>query len=110
VDHARRLIAVTGHGTGSTADTLALISEHKETFRSCPGYDFLYDVSQFGIESSPADMIRIAAALFGHAPEPFRRFAIVVPEARANLARMFAALAQPFGVTANVFADVDDAV
>jgi hypothetical protein len=110
VDHERRIIAVTGHGSGSTADTLAMVSKNQDTFSSCPGYDFLYDASQLAIESSPSDMIRIATALFGHAPESFRRFAIVVPEASANLARMFAALAQPFGVTANVFEDVDDAV
>ena len=109
VDRDACTIHVRGHGSGTTADTLRIIDELQETLRECEGYDFLYDAVELEIESSPTDMIRIAAALFGEAGARFRRFAIVVPAARLPLARIFAALAQPWGVTANVFGDVESA-
>jgi hypothetical protein len=54
-------------------------------------------------------MLRVADALFAEAGAMFRRFAIVVPPARVPLANIFAALADPHGVTANVFGDAESA-
>jgi hypothetical protein len=109
VDHETRTIAVRGFGKGTTADTLDLIASQRDTFRSCPGYNFLYDSSALDIASSAADMLKVAEALFGLNGTSFRKFAIVVPESRVNLARIFTALAHPFGIHANVFRDVDEA-
>lgn len=109
IDHDTRTILVRGTGVGSTAETLSLIASQAETFRTCPGYNFLYDAGELQIASSPADMITVADALFGEASAKFRKFAIVVPESRVQLARIFTALAHPHGVDANVFADVSDA-
>jgi hypothetical protein len=109
VDHETRTIAVRGFGKGTTADTLDLIASHRETFRACPGYNFLYDSSALDITSSPADMMRVAEALFELNRTSFRKFAIIVPESRITLARIFTALAHPFGIDANVFRDVDEA-
>ena len=109
VDHDSRTIVVRGSGAGTTADTLELIDELREVVRQSPGYDFLYNSLELRIESSPADMIRIANALFRDVGARFRRFAIVVPQSRVTLARIFAALAHPFGITANVFGDEEAA-
>ena len=109
IDDERRTIVVRGHGRGTTADTLRLIEDLQATLRSREEYDFLYDSTQLEIKSSPTDMMRIAKALFGDAGAKFRRFAIVVPASRLILARIFAALAQPYGVTANVFGDEESA-
>lgn len=110
VDHGTRTIAVKGFGRGTTADTLELIEAQRDTFRNCPGYNFLYDSSELDIASSAADMMQVAEALFGPNGTAFRRFAIVVPPSRIGLARIFTALAHPFGVNANVFDDVRDAL
>jgi hypothetical protein len=109
IDHETRTIAVRGFGVGTTADTMQLIADQQETFRDCPGYNFLYDSSALDIVSSPADMMKIADALFGRSDAAFRKFAIVVPPGRLQLARIFTALADPFGVNANVFEDAGDA-
>jgi hypothetical protein len=109
IDHNTRTIAVRGYGTGTTAETLQLIEDQQDTFRSCTGYNFLYDASELRIESSPADMMKVADALFAQGSAHFRRFAIVVPEGRVALARMFTALADPHGINANVFLYIDDA-
>ena len=109
VDHGNRIIRVRGYGTGVTADTLRLIEELRGLLRDCPDYDFLYDSLELRIDSSPADMMKVANALFSEAGARFRRFAIVVPSQRVTMARIFAALAHPFGVTANVFGDVEAA-
>ena len=109
VDRDARTIRVHGYGAGTTAETLQLIEQLQGTLRECEGYDFLYDAVELRIESSPAAMIEVAKALFGEVGAKFRRFAIVVPPARVPLARIFAALAHPWGVTANVFGDVESA-
>lgn len=109
VDDAARIIVVRGYGEGTTADTLQLIGELADTLRRCAGYDFIYDSIQLRIQSSPADMVKVANGLFGEAGAVLRRFAIVVPPERVPLARIFAALADPFGVTADVFCDVASA-
>ena len=109
IDDESRTVFVRGHGEGVTADTLELIERLGDELRSRPGYDFVYDSVHLHIQSSPADMMRVARAMFEEANLRFRRFAIVVPPGRVSLARIFAALAQPFGVTANVFADEDTA-
>lgn len=109
VDDATRTIHVRGYGSGTTADTLELIGGLKDTLRRCAGYDILYDGVALRIESSPADMVKVADALFGEAGAVLRRFAIVVPPARVPLGHIFAALADPYRVTANVFGDVEAA-
>jgi hypothetical protein len=109
VDHETRTIAVVGFGTGTTTDTLRLIDDQRETFRAFPGYDFLYDSSRLRIDSGTADMLRVADALFTQARATFRKMAIVIPPERAPLARIFTALAHPYGVHANVFIDAGDA-
>ena len=109
VDRDACTIRVLGYGSGTTADALRLIEELQDTLRASEGYDVLYDAVQLQVESSPAAMIQIAKALFGEAGAKFRRFAIVVPPGRVPLARIFAALAHPWGVTANVFGDVESA-
>lgn len=109
VDHDTRRIVVRGTGEGVTADTLRLIDEMRDVIQQSKDYDFLYNAVELRIESSPADMMRVANALFRDLRARFRRFAIVVPPSRVGLARIFTALAQPFGITANVFADEDAA-
>lgn len=109
VDDAARIIFVRGYGSGTTADTLQLIRDMQDTLRRCAGYDFIYDSVALQIRSSPLDMMKVANALFGEAGAVLRRFAIVVPESRVPLARIFAALAYPYGVRANVFADTESA-
>ncbi|MGH7464932.1 MAG: STAS/SEC14 domain-containing protein [Longimicrobiales bacterium] len=109
VDHLSRTIVVTGTGSGTTADTLRLIADHQETFRSHPGFHLLYDSTQLQVVSSPTDMMAVANALFEEARVSFRKIAIVVPDTRIELARIFTALADPYGISANVFTDVGDA-
>ena len=109
VDDAAHIIVVRGYGEGTTADTLRLISDLADTLRRCADYDLIYDSIQLRIQSSPADMVKVANGLFGEAGAVLRRFAIVVPPDRVPLARIFAALADPFGVTADVFCDVASA-
>lgn len=109
IDDSTRTVFVRGYGEGSTADTLGLIAELGAELRARKGYDFVYDSTELRIQSSPADMMRVANAMFQEGGLRFRRFALVVPPSRVALARIFSALAQPFGVTANVFADVDTA-
>lgn len=109
IDEAARAIVVKASGRGSTAETLQLISAQGETFREYAGYSLLYDASELEIDSSPSDMIKVGTALFEGSGAAFGRIAIVVPSSREELARMFTALAHPFGVTANVFTDVADA-
>ena len=109
IDHASRVIHVRGRGEGTTADTLRLIEQLRDHLRTHADYDFLYDSLELRIQSSPADMMQVANALFRDLGVRFRRFAIVVPPGRVGLARIFAALAHPFGVSANVFADVESA-
>ena len=109
IDHEACTILVEGRGAGTTADTLQLIAALQETLRECAGYRFLYDSVELHIESSPTDMMQVAEALFGRSRASFDRFAIVVPQARVQLARMFTALAHPHGINANVFTDRNDA-
>lgn len=109
IDHDTRTIEITGFGTGTTADTLQLIADQQAAFRACPGYDFLYDSSRLRIDSGTADMLRVAEALFTQARATFRKMAIVIPPERAPLARIFTALAHPYGIHANVFIDAGDA-
>ena len=105
IDHETRTIHVRGFGDGVTADTLALIETLRDEMRGKADYDFVYNSLDLRIKSGPADMMKVAQTLFGDAGARFRRFAIVVPQGRVPLARIFAALAHPFGVTANVFGD-----
>ena len=109
VEDAARIIVVRGYGDGTTADTLQLISDLTDTLRRCGGYDLIYDSTELRIQSSPADMMTVADGLFGEAGAVLRRFAIVVPAERVQLARIFVALADPFGVTADVFCDMASA-
>ena len=109
VDHDACTIRVHGHGQGATADTLALITRMSDVLAECEGYDVLYDSRELQIDSTPGDVLRIAEEIFGPGRR-FRRFAIVVPPARVPLARIFAALADPHGVVANVFDDVETAL
>lgn len=109
VDEDARTIHVRGYGSGTTADTLRLIEGLQDTLRRCEGYDLVYDSRALQIKSSPVDMMKVANALFGEAGAVLRRFAIVVPPSRMTLARIFAALAVPYGVTANVFRDIETA-
>lgn len=109
VDEQARLIVVKGTGRGTTEEALQLIADQQQRFARYRGYDFLYDSSELDIVSSPADMIRVAEALFADGRLRFRKFAIVVPPERAHLARIFTALAHPYDIDANVFTDSADA-
>ena len=109
IDDSTRTVSVRGRGEGATADTLELIAQLGDELRKRKGYDFVYNSVELRIQSSPADMMRVAQAMFQEAGLRFRRLALVVPASRVGLARIFAALAQPFGVTANVFADEETA-
>ena len=109
VENETRTIVITGYGSGTTADTLELIASQHATFRENPGFNLIYDSSALQIDSSPADMMRIATALFEQNGSYFGRIALVVPESREGLARMFAALAHPHSVNTNVFTNLPDA-
>jgi hypothetical protein len=109
IEEATRTIVITGSGEGITDDTLNLIAGLRDTFREHRGYNLLYDSSAMSIASSPNDMMRVATALFEESETAFGRIAVVVPEVREGLARIFAALAHPHGVSANVFTHAADA-
>jgi hypothetical protein len=109
IDTTSRTIVITGTGSGTTADTLALIASQQPNFIEHPGYNLLYDSSAMSIDSSPADMITVANALFDGGTRSFGRIAVVVPHSREALARIFTALAHPHGINANVFSDAEDA-
>ena len=109
IDDEKRTVFVQGYGEGVTSDTLELIEQLGAELRIRKGYDFVYDSVQLRIQSTPADMMRVAKAMFEDGNLRFRRFALIVPPSRVPLARIFAALAQPFGVTANVFSDQESA-
>ena len=108
IDAKARTIVITGHGRGSTAETLQLIADQQQTFREHAGFHLLYDSSAMEIDSSAIDMVKVAETLF-QAPVSFGRIAVVVPQSRELLARIFAALAHPHGVKADVFSHVTDA-
>lgn len=103
-----RTIIIKGTGQGTTEDTLRLISDSQQLFREHAGYHMLYDAVDLQIRSSAEDMMRVAHALFS-AHTAFGRIAVVVPGEREGLARIFAALAEPVGVSTNVFSHVADA-
>jgi hypothetical protein len=109
IEELSRTIVITGTGSGTTADTLAEIAAQQQNFRDHPGFNLLYDSSAMTIESSAADMIAVANALFTASGAAFGRIAVVVPHSREALARIFAALAHPHGIDANVFSDALDA-
>jgi len=109
IDNHTRTIAIRGSGSGTTADTLELINSQLQTFRDNPGFNLLYDSSALDIESSSSDMLKVADALFQKGAAHFGRIAVVVPERRADLGRIFAALAQSHGINANVFTHLADA-
>ena len=104
-----RTIVIKGSGRGTTADTLQLIADTRDIFREHTGFNLLYNSSVLAIDSSPADMMQLATALFEQSGALIGRMAIVVPESRQHLARMFTALAHPHGVNANVFTHESDA-
>ena len=109
VEQATRTIVIIGTGEGTTADTLQLIRDSDPIFREHAGFNLLYDASELQIESNPTDMLKVATALFEQSETAFGRIAVVVPESREPLARMFAALANPHGINANVFTHLADA-
>jgi hypothetical protein len=109
IEEATRTIVITGSGQATTADTLQLIAGMRDTFREHRGFNLLYDSSAMDITSSANDMLRVATALFEESETAFGRIAIVVPEVREELARIFAALAHPHGVSTNVFQHPADA-
>jgi hypothetical protein len=109
VEEHLRTIVISGFGSGTTADTLKLISDQRDTFREHAGFNLIYDSSALQIDSSPADMMQVATALFEQNGSYFGRIAVVVPESREALARIFAALAHPHGVNTNVFTNLADA-
>jgi hypothetical protein len=109
VEETTRTIVITGFGSGTTADTLELIASQRDTFRDHAGFNLIYDSTALQIDSSPTDMMQVATALFEQNGSYFGRIAVVVPESREALARMFAALAHPHGVNTNVFTNVTDA-
>ena len=109
VDEPSRTIVIKGTGTGTTAETLQLIADQRQTFLDHPGFSLLYDSSELQIESSANDMMQVAGALFDNTPVSFRRIAVVIPEHREGLARIFAALAHPHGIGTDVFTSVSDA-
>lgn len=109
IEQPIRTIVIIGTGSGTTADTLQLIEDVLDTLKQHPDYNLLYDSRQLDINSSPADMMRVAAALFGGAGIRIRRMAVVVPAVRIPLARVFTALANDHQVRANVFSDPSEA-
>ena len=104
-----RTIVIRGSGQGNTAETLQLISDSRQLFQQHPGFNMLYDSTALHIDSSPNDMMKVAEALFDPAFAAFGRIAVVVPDDRAWLGRIFTALAHPHGITANVFTHINDA-
>ncbi len=104
-----RTIVIQGSGQGTTADTIQLITDTREIFREHTGFNLLYNSSILEIDSNPADMMQVATALFEQSGALIGRMAIVVPESRQHLARIFTALAHPHGVSANVFTHESDA-
>ncbi len=109
VDAERRTIVITGRGPATTDETIALIERTQPTFREHPGFNVIYDSSAMEIDSTAADMVRVATALFEGVGMNVGRFAVVVPGKREGLAMMFTALAQTHGINACVFGDVADA-
>jgi hypothetical protein len=109
VEPATRTIVIRGVGAGTTADTLALITDTQSLFREHTGFNLLYDSSALAIDSNPNDMMKVASALFEHSGALIGRMAVVVPQSREHLARIFAALAHPHGVNVNVFTHEHDA-
>lgn len=109
VDESARTIFIRGSGSATTEDTLRMIGESEQIFRENSGFHVLYDSRNLRIESSSADMMKVAELLFDQMKASFGRFAIVVPEERVAFGRVFCALAHPHGLNANVFTDLDDA-
>jgi hypothetical protein len=109
IEQTARTIVIRGFGSGTTAETLQLISNNQQTFREHSGFNLIYDSTELQIDSTPADMLQVATALFEQNGSLFGRIAVVVPESREALARMFAALAHPHGVNTNVFTNIADA-
>jgi hypothetical protein len=109
VETDARTIVIKGSGRGTTAETIQLISDSRQLFAQHPGFHMLYDSTELLIDSSPNDMMKVAEALFDPRFAAFGRIAVVVPEDRAWLGRIFTALAHPHGITANVFTHLNDA-
>jgi hypothetical protein len=103
-----RTIVIKGAGTGSTTNTLQLITDVADMFEQHPGYNMLYDSLELEIDSSPSDMVKVATALF-QTTARIPRMAVVVPPARVALAHVFAALANDNNVRASVFTDLNEA-
>jgi len=110
IDKTARTIVITGRGSGTTEQTIAMIAGLAETLRTHANYNVLYDSLQLDIDSSPADMMKVAAALFQIEGVKIPRMAVVVPPVRVALARVFTALANDHDVRANVFSDVAEAM
>jgi hypothetical protein len=108
VDTDSQTIVIKGAGSGSTTNTLQLITDVTDTLRQNPGYNLLYDSLELTIDSSPSDMVKVATALFQNAVR-IPRMAVVVPPVRVALAHVFAALANDNNVRANVFTDLNEA-
>jgi hypothetical protein len=108
VDKHSQTIVIKGAGTGSTTNTLQLITDVADTLGQHPGYNMLYDSLELEIDSSPSDMVKVATALFQTAVR-IPRMAVVVPPTRVALAHVFAALANDNKVRANVFTDLNEA-
>ena len=109
IEQAARTILVKGTGTGTTADTIELIRGLRSTFHEHAGFNLLYDSSDMDITSNPGDMMQVAKVLFEEGNAVIGRMAVVVPESRGELARIFSALAHPHGVNVNVFTHISDA-
>ena len=109
LEEGARTIVLTGVGQGKTADTLQLIASARDLLRAHPGYHMLYDAIRLQIDSSPQDMIAVANALFADKDLRYGKFAVAVPSARESLARIFTALANDSGVTADVFTNLAEA-
>lgn len=109
VEHPLRTIVIKGTGAATTDDTLKLIHDAAPIFAENDGYNVLYDSTGLTIDSSATAMVSVASALFAGSAGPTARFAVVVPQRRAELGMMFTALAQQHGIDACVFTDVMDA-
>ena len=109
IDQTLRAILIKGTGTGTTADTIELIRSLRDTFSEHVGFNLLYDSSDLDIDSNPADMMKVAKSLFEESHAVIGRMAVVVPEKREELARIFSALAHPYAVDVNVFTHAADA-
>jgi hypothetical protein len=108
IDYSSKTILIKGTGHGTTIDTLRLIAELGDTLRRHPYYNVLYDSRELEIDSSPADMMKVASCLFSRNAQ-FGYFAVVVPPSREMLGRVFAALANDCNVRVNVFQDLAEA-